>query len=332
MKRIFGVLGVIALVLLFSAVVAVMIGYTRPLGPSMNLVTRSQPDIIQPSVNQLAAQTKKTCGNTGVMHLVVIGRASPMDINQYGADAVRLVVVNFDTPSAAVLAFPIELWVTSPVLSDQGVEQTQLNLVYQQVWETAHGQPDNVRTQKATEALAQTIYDNFDFISDHYVTVEDAAYIEFIDEVGGVDVTLPEEVDGTSEGYGVYPPGLNQLDGLRTLNLTRLLHPSGQLEPDWWGSLARQDLVLHGMLAATLQPVNLMNLPDLVKALRKVITTDLSVNQAMDLACMLQTVGESTALDMVGPPPHLMTIDEEGRMIPDVEAIKVLLAQMEGGN
>jgi len=332
MKRIFGFLGIIALILLLSAVVMVIVGYTRPLGPTLNLVTRSQPALILPAANQVAAQPKKTCGNTGVMRLVVIGRASPMDINQYGADAVRLVIINFDAPSAAVLALPIELWVNSPVLVDQGIEQTQLNLVYQQVWETAHGQPDKVRTQKATEALAQTIYDNFDFISDHYVTVEDAAYIEFIDEVGGVDVTLPEEVDGTSEGYGVYPAGLNHLDGLRTLNLTRLLHPSGQPEPDWWGSLARQDLVLHGMLATTLKPANLTNLPDLVKALRKAITTDLSVDQAMDLACMLQTVGGTTAQETVGPPPHLMTIDAEGRMIPDVEAIKTWLAQMAGGN
>jgi len=310
----------------------VIIGYTRPLGPAMNIVTRSQPTSSLLAANPVAAQPKKTCGNTGLMHLVVIGRASPMDINQFGADAVRLVIVNFDVPSAAVLAFPIELWVNSPVLKDPNIEQTQLNLVYQQVWETAPSQPDHVRTQKATVALAQTIYDNFDFKADHYVTIEDAAYVQFIDEVGGVDVTLPEEVDGTSENYGVYPAGLNHLDGLRTLNLTRLLHPSGQLDPDWWGSLLRQDLVLHGMLTATLQAENLINLPDLVKALRKTITTDLSVNQAMDLACMLQTVGESATLDTVGPPPYLMTIDAEGHMIPDVEGIKTLLAQMEGGN
>jgi len=303
-----------------------------PLGPAINVVTRNQAEPNKAAVTQAAVQPQKICGSTGVMHLLVIGRASPNDAGMYGADAVRLVIINFDVPSAAVLALPSELWVDSPLLADQGIEQTALNLVYQQVWDIAHGGSNDVRTQKATQALAQTIYDNFEFVADHYVTVEDSAYIEFIDEVGGVDITLPEEVDGTSDGYGVYPAGLNHLDGLRILNFTRLLHPSGQPDPDWWGSLARQDLVLHGMLEAALKSENLANLPDLVKALRKAITTDLSVNQAMDLACMIQQASELVDLETVGPPPYLVTIDVEGRMIPDVDGIKALLARMEGGN
>ena len=34
----------------------------------------------------------------------------------------RLALVDFDTPAAAVLALPNELWVNSPALAEQGVE------------------------------------------------------------------------------------------------------------------------------------------------------------------------------------------------------------------
>jgi anionic cell wall polymer biosynthesis LytR-Cps2A-Psr (LCP) family protein len=340
MKRIFGVISVIVVVLLLSGVVAGIILYTIPLGPAISIVTQNQ-DKSTPTVKmknnnpQLVATQpvdKRYCGNTGVMHLVVIGRASPIDIGMYGADAVRLVIVNFDAPSAAVVALPAELWVNSPILSSQGIEQTKLDLVYQTVWESTPGNQNSVRTQKATQALAQTIYDNFEWIADHYITVEDAAYIKSIDVIGGVNVTLPEKVDGTSEGYGIYPAGLNHLDGLSTLNFTRLLYPSGQPQPDWWGSLSRQDLVLKGMLEAVLRWETIPDLPSLVKTVRKAVTTDLSVNQTLDLTCMLQQVGSTTNLETVGPPPYLVTIDEEGHMIPDVDGIKTLLEQMEGGN
>jgi anionic cell wall polymer biosynthesis LytR-Cps2A-Psr (LCP) family protein len=80
--------------------------------------------------------------------------------------------------------------VDSPVLAGQVIDQTQLHPVYQQAWETAHGNPDNVRTQKATQVLAQTIGDNFDFKVDRYMTVEDQAFIQFINELGGIDLTL----------------------------------------------------------------------------------------------------------------------------------------------
>jgi hypothetical protein len=86
------------------------------------------------------------------------------------------------------------------------------------------------------------------------------------------------------------------------------------------------------MLDAVLNPENLTNLPNLVKDIRKAITTDLGVNQAMDLACMRQEVGTVANLMTVRPPPYLVTIDAEDRMIPNVEGKRTLFDQMVGDN
>jgi anionic cell wall polymer biosynthesis LytR-Cps2A-Psr (LCP) family protein len=236
--------------------------------------------------------------------------------------------VDYDHGRAAIMALPVELWVDTPVLANIGVEETSLNLVYQKAWENAHGNPDHVRTQKATQALAQTIVDDFAFVPDHYLTVEEAAFVRYVDTLGGVNLTLASAVDGTSEGYGVYAAGPQLLDGMRALNLTRLLHPSGQAAPDIWGSLSRQDLVMKGLLAAALQPANWDKAPELVKEVRQAITTDLSASQALDLACMAQAVGGSAALLTVTPD---MVIYQDGRMLPDLQAIAQLIQHMEAG-
>jgi anionic cell wall polymer biosynthesis LytR-Cps2A-Psr (LCP) family protein len=297
-------LGLDILALLALGTVTVYAFYTRPLGPSLKLDVPSSGKADIQAEKQAAApaapQAQKTCGSSGVQNLFVIGRASPNPAGLYGADAIRLVVVDYDAPAAGILGLPNELWVDTPVLADLDVDQTSLNMVYQLVWEANANNPDHVRAQKATQALAQTIVDNFTFVPDNYVTVEEEPFILFIDNLGGVEVNLPEAVDGTMEGYGTYPAGLQTLDGLRTLNLTRLLHPSGQLEEDIWGSLDRQNAVLLGMRDTMLELENIPQIPDLVKAIRRAITTDLSVDQALDLACMVQEVGSTANLQVVG--------------------------------
>ena len=119
------------------------------------------------------------------------------------------------------------------------------------------------------------------------------------------------------------------LDGARTLNLTRLIHPAGGPSPDTWGSLARQELVMKGLLAAALKPENWDNAPDLVKEVRQAITTDLSASQALDLACMAQAIGGSATLLTVSPG---MVTYQDGRMLPDMQAIDQLIQGMEGGS
>jgi anionic cell wall polymer biosynthesis LytR-Cps2A-Psr (LCP) family protein len=317
------IIGLDILALLVLGVVTVYAIYTRPLGPSMQLDVPAEVQAQHQAAAQPAQQSDRVCGSRGILNLFIIGRASPNEAGVWGADAIRLAVVDFDSPAAGILALPGELWVNTPVLADLGYEQQSLEMVYQLIWEDNANNPDHVRVQKATQALAQTILDNFEFVPDRYATVEEDPFIDFIDDLGGVEVTLPEAVDGTYEGYGIYPAGLQTLDGLRTLNLTRLIHPDGQLEPDIWGSLERQNYVLQGMRDTILTPDNILLIPELVKSIRLAITTDLSVNQVVDLGCMVQEVGSDVNLQIVTS--DLVTIDPAGHMLPDIDLINALI-------
>jgi LCP family protein required for cell wall assembly len=272
----------------------------------------------------------KVCGNTGSMRLLVIGLTTPTDTEILGADAIRLVTIDFDQSSATIMTLPALLWVDTPTLAEFGVEQTQLNLVYNTAFSAAKGNPKKARDQKATQAMAQTIIDNFGFVPDHYITVDEGSFVKYVDALGGIEINLPQAVDGTSEDYGVYPAGPQLLDGRRALNFARLFHPGGVTDLDIWGNLERQNLVVKGILAATLKPQNWTKLPSLLKEVNQAIVTDLSVTQTLDLACMAGKVGENARMLAIGE--DMVKVDGLGRMIPNVEAIRRFIAQMDDGD
>lgn len=309
----------------------------KPLGPALALegqdgeMIQAQPASIRlpviPGLPQ--AQSGKTCGGSGQLALFSLGQASPIEAGLFGADALRLIVVDYDSPGVSILAVPVWLWVDASVLKDPQAPFTSLNLVYQKAYEAAGpGNPPEVRTQKATQALAQAVLDNFGFVPDRYLAVLEEPFVEMVDMLGGIELDLPAAVDGTSEGYGIYPAGPQHLNGLQTLNFTRMLLPGGITTPDIWGRFARQNLVLHAMLEESLKPENWTKLPDLAKESRKAVVTDLSVNQVTSLACMLEVVGDQATLLEVAP--EMVSYDDLGHMIPDMEAIQALVAQLTG--
>ena len=270
------------------------------------------------------------CGNTGSMRLLVIGLTLPTDGEVLGADAIRLVTLDFDQPSATIMALPALLWVDTPALAEFGVEETYLTAVYMEAYENRKVTSQRLRHQLATQALAQTIIDNFGFVPDHYLVVDERVFVESVDTLGGIEVNLPEAVDGTSEEYGIYPAGQQTLDGISTLNFARLFHPDGVEDLDTWGNMVRQKLIVQAILAETLKLQNFTKIPALADDLMRGVVTDLSLKQTLDLVCMVEKVGQST--QSLGVSEEMVTLDDSGRMIPDLEAIKQLIIQMNNSN
>jgi len=286
--------------------------------------------IPEPTQTTAPTDLPAICGNTGSMRLLVIGLTLPTDGEVLGADAIRLVTLDFDQPSATIMALPALLWVDTPALAEFGVEETYLTAVYMEAYENRKVTSQRYRHQLATQALAQTIVDNFGFVPDHYLTVDERTFVESVDTLGGIEISLPEAVDGSSEEYGIYPAGQQILDGISTLNFARLFHPDGVEEFDTWGNMARQKLVVQAILAETMKPKNFTKIPALADDLLRGVFTDLSLKQTLDLVCMVEKVGQNT--QTLGVSEEMVTVDDSGRMIPDVEAIKQLIELMADSN
>ena len=324
------------IVVLGCAIIALLI-WSRPLGPALTLATQAPP--IQPTATTRAIQAQPTatprsveqiegaCGGSGVATLLLLGESSPEDIPHRGADAIRLMKVDFDQETVAVLAIPPDLWVQTPALKKLGISETTLTVLYWEVKQATQGSEKH-KMVEATQAFAQTLADNWGYSPDHYLTVSQPRFAETVDTLGGIEISLPETLDATPEGHGVFPAGKQRLDGQRVVDFVRVLAPASGGGSGEWARFARQNQALRAILAAVLARENWPKIPDLARQFSNVVATDLSVRQMSDLICMVQKAGNTAAYAEI--PPEVITMDSAGRQIADVEEVKKLLELVKG--
>jgi LCP family protein required for cell wall assembly len=218
------------------------------------------------------------------MNILVVGSDSRGDSYTYGlADVIRLVRVDSVNPKVTILEFPRDLWVEIPDIADNlnGQDHEKLNQAY------LYGNRGFGYTDDAAQGpglLARTLTLNFGTQIDHYAAVNMQTFVKIINAVGGIDVYLPDPVDGrTAEDPDkrlLFGSGTLHLDGTRALTLARI-----RIE----GTFARadnQNRVLCALRDTLTSPSVITKIPDLIKAFQGSIQTDLSPAQLGQLACI----------------------------------------------
>lgn len=292
----------------------------EPLGPPLELVVAP---VEAPTANVSKAQGRaqnKTCGNKGVMDLLVLGLTSEEAPEQRGADAIRLVRVDFDKPAVGILALPPDLWVDTPNLVEYGAKEATLTQAFWLVQEGAQGS-EQVRQRKATQALAQVLLDNYDFASKHYITIDQASLVEMVDSLGGVEVFIAKDITQVPPGWHTFEYGKQTLDGGQVLDYVRLLNVSEHPDHPELDRLARQNQVIWAACAAALN--NWHKLPELSMDIRKLVISDLSVDQILDLNCMLEEVGEQAHMSELDQ--DMFSYDGEGHLTIEPDYVRGLI-------
>jgi LCP family protein required for cell wall assembly len=281
--------------------------WQQPLGPALQLLTVTPfelpstwtPDpgairIFQPtstsmSVSQVTPLPTITanvglCGAPPVMNILAIGADTRGDNYTYGlADAIRLVRVDFVNPKVTVLEFPRDLWVEIPDVADNlnGQDHEKLNQAYL-YGNRGFGYTDD--PAQGPGLLARTLTLNFGTEIDHYAAVNMRTFEKIVNAVGGIDVTLPETVDGrTAEDTNkrlLFPAGTHHLDGTRALTLARIRIEGG------FARAENQNRVLCALRDKVTSPGIVTKIPDLIRAFQGAVQTDLSPEQLGQLACI----------------------------------------------
>ncbi len=224
------------------------------------------------------------CSAPPVMNILVVGSDSRGDSYTYGlADVIRLVRVDSVTPKITILEFPRDLWVEIPDIADNlnGQDHEKLNQAY------LYGNRGFGYTDDPAEGpglLARTLTLNFGTQIDHYAAVNMQTFVKIVNAVGGINVYLPESVDGrTAEDTNkrlLFRSGTLHLDGTRALTLARI-----RIE----GTFARadnQNRVLCALRDTLTSPSVITKIPDLIRAFKGSVQTDLSPAQLGQLACI----------------------------------------------
>lgn len=227
---------------------------------------------------------KGKCGGYSPMYILVIGTDSRGDNYLYGlADVIRLVRVDFTTPKVTVLEFPRDLWVKIPDIADNlnGQDHEKLNQAY------LYGNPGFGYSDDPAGGpglLARTLVLNFGTQIDHYAAVNMRTFEKIINAVGGIDVTLPDTVDGrTGDDQNdrlLFPQGSLHLNGEQALMLARIRIKGTFSRAD------NQDRVLCALRNKLTSPEVIPAIPDLIQAFKGSIQTSLSPEQLSQLACL----------------------------------------------
>lgn len=242
------------------------------------------------------------------MFLLLIGSDSRGDSYQYGlADMIRIARVDFVNAKVTVLEFPRDLWVEIPDIADNlnGQDHEKLNQAY------LYGNPGFRYTTDPAQGpglLARTLALNFGTQIDHYAAVNMRTFVNIVNAVGGIDVYLPESVDGrTAEDLSsrlVFPAGNLHLMGDRALTLARIRIEGGFVRAE------NQNRVLCALRDELVSPAIVENLPALIQSFKDNIQTDLSPEQIGQLTC-IGTKVEAGDIRFVDFPEDLFNVTRE---------------------
>ncbi len=187
--------------------------------------------------------------------------------------------------NAAILSLPRDLWVEIPGFQVDKINQAHF---LGEVYEYPGGGP----------ALAvETVESALGIKIDYFATVNFDAFVEFVDEIGGIDVEVPETIDDTTypdSCYGYDPffirAGNHHLDGQDALKYARTRATFGG-DVDRAGRqqqviLAVRDRVLRLNMVAQL----LTKAPELWRIFQQNVVTNLSLNEAIQLGLLAQDI------------------------------------------
>ena len=224
------------------------------------------------------------CGAPPLMNILVVGSDARGDNYNYGlADMIRIVRVDFVNPKVTILEFPRDLWVEIPDISDNlnGQDHEKLNQAYLY---GNHGFGYTDDPAQGPGLLARTMTLNFNTQIDHYAAVNMRTFVKIVNAVNGIDVTLPEAVDGrTAEDTNsrlLFRAGTHHLDGERALMLGRIRIEGGFARAD------NQNRVLCALRDRMTSASVITKIPELITSFQDAVQTDLSPAQLGQLACI----------------------------------------------
>jgi LCP family protein required for cell wall assembly len=245
----------------------------------------SQTSSPLPTNNSTATPTQQPlCGGPPVLTVLGIGADSDPDYLYGLADVIRIVRVDFVTPKVTVLSMPRDLWVEIPDVEDPyGITHGKLNQAF------FYGSPGMGYYHEAGGGpglLARTLDQNFGLRVDHYGAVDMSTFVRIVDAVGGIDIYLPNDVDGRpidekTEDMGYFTAGQQHFNGDEALRFSRIRKKYNDFT-----RMDHQNMVICSLKAKITSPAVLPKIPKIIASFQDSVLTDLSPEQFAQLACL----------------------------------------------
>jgi LCP family protein required for cell wall assembly len=269
--------------------------------------TSTVTSTLEPTLTPTPIEIPILCGGPPAMFVLLIGSDARSGSYHVGlADSIRIARLDFVEPRIQLLTFPRDLYVEIPGIEDHhGITHGKLNHAY------LYGNPGYSYSDEpglGPGLLAATLEHNFGVQVDHYVAMNLQTFIRIVDDLGGIDIDLPREIDGRVKGSKdpnrYFAAGNQNLNGYRTMLLARL-RPEGDFE-----RIEVQNLILQAFAEKLLSPSAILKIPELVESFRSSVQTDLGPAEIVQLLCLRARLDEPS-IEMGSFPENLF---ENGRI------------------
>jgi len=224
------------------------------------------------------------------VNLLVMGiDQRPGEEGAFRTDTMLVLTIDPVTKKGGMLSIPRDLWVPIP---GYGVGRINTAHVLGQLHNHPGGGP----------ALAvETVETNLGIPIHYYARVDFSAFVELVDRLGGIDVTVEEDIDDPTypshdpaDPYGYDPlrieAGEHHFDGDMALKYARTRHSAG----GDFDRAERQQKVLRAVFEKVTRldmlPTLLAQAPQLWRTLQDSVETDLTLDQIIALARLANEV------------------------------------------
>jgi len=236
-------------------------------------------------------------------------------------DTMILFTIDPLTKSAGMMSIPRDLWVTIP-----GMENNKINTAYR--WGEIYKLPDG-----PTLAM-KTVEGVIGVPIQYYALLDFNSFVKFIDELGGLDMHIKEEIDVDPIGPGntiKLEPGVQTLDGATVLAYARNRKAG---DGDFSRSSRQQEVIMavrYQVLTLNMLPTLVSKAPALYNEVASGIRTNLTLEQVVKLAWLASQVKDGSIKQGVFDPHRdvqYASVDTpDGRqdvLIPNPDQIRIL--------
>ncbi len=175
-----------------------------------------------------------------------------------------------------------------------------------------------------------TVEDFLGIQIDHYVEVDFKGFKGLVDAIGGIDINVDKRMyyyDPWDDFEINLRPGSQHLNGAQALQYVRYRDEEGDI-----GRIGRQQKFLRAVYDKILSPSIIPKLPALVKQVRSMVKTDMSITELIELAqAMKGLVGnKENGLKMAMVPGTPQYIDDISYWIPNITKLRAEMVKMQG--
>ena len=192
-------------------------------------------------------------------------------------DSIMVISLNQDTGDLAMLSLPRDLK-ASPTCTATG----KINEVY---W---CNNMDGTNEQAGAEALTDEVSEILDVDFQYYAHLNWGSLVSIVDTLGGINVTLDEDIEDYAYTKAVYQAGVEYtLDGGQALGLARARH--GTTSGDFSRGASQQKILIAIKNKVSEKDLSVPDMINLANTLGDNLRTNFSINELKTLAHLSST-------------------------------------------